>query len=149
MRAVTLPRPFLHVNACATVLSADLCKGHMKKIEMGAVLWLILALMFVLVSLPNASREEHAGGYYNELLLPARGHGRRARSSEDDDIASAGTINPTARGWSCEQCRQNGSRYNDTLEEGFLTGIKESVQSVFQQFTGPLLVHAVRLYNKG
>ena len=111
--------------------------------EMGAVLWSILALIFVLLSLPNASREDHARGYYSELLLAARGHGRRIRSSEDGDIAS-GTINPIAQGWSCEECEQNGSRYYDTLEEGFLAGINESIQSLFQQYTGPLLVHAVR-----
>ena len=97
--------------------------------EMGAVLWLMLALIFVLLS---ASREDHAGGYYSELLLAARDHGRRrARSSEDDNIA---------RGWSCEQCGQNDTL---DLEKGFLAGINESIQSVFQQYTGPLLVHAV------
>jgi hypothetical protein len=102
---------------------------------MGAVLWSILALIFVLLSLPDASGGDHAGDYlyYGEQLLAARGHERRARSSEDDDTARGTT-------WSC----QNESRYDD-LEKEFLARINESVQSVFQQFTGPLLVHAVRL----
>ena len=108
---------------------------------MGAVLWSILALIFVLLSLPNASREDHAGGYYGEQLLAAHGHGRRTRSSEPDGRAR--DTNWTARGWSCEECG-NRSDLERTLEEEFLARINESVQSVFQQFTEPLLVHAVR-----
>ena len=111
---------------------------------MGAVLWLILALIFVLLSLPNASREDYTGGYYGEQLLAAHDHGRRTRSSEHDGIARD-TINWTARGWSCEECG-NRSALERTLEEKFLARIIEPVQSVFQQFTGPLLVHAVRLH---
>ncbi len=107
---------------------------------MGAVLWSILALIFVLLSLvPDANGGDHAGGYYGEQLLAARGHERRARSFEDDDMAR-GTI------WSCQECEQNGNgSYYNSSEKEFLERISESVQSAFQQFTGPLLVHAVRL----
>ena len=106
---------------------------------MGAVLWSILALIFVLLSLPNASREDHAGAY-GEQLLAAYGHGRRTRSSEHD--IALGT-NWTGLGSNCEVCG-NRSDPERTLEEEFLARINDSVQSVFQQFTGPLLVHAVR-----
>lgn len=110
---------------------------------MGAALWSIFALIFVLLSLPNSSREVHAGGYLGEPLLAAYGHGR-LRRSEHDDIAR-GNTNWT---WNCEECRESGNN-NDlkrTLEENFIARITESVESVFQKFTGPLLVHAVRSF---
>ena len=112
---------------------------------MGTVLWSILALIFVLLSLPHASREVHAGGYYGEQLLAAHGYGR-LRRSEHDDIARG--TNWTSRGWSCEECSESGnsSDLERTLEEEFIARINESIESVFQQFTGPLLVHAVRLH---
>lgn len=140
-RALPLDETMVPPSAVRQLTSAR--RSHEQK-EMGAVLWSILALIFVLLSLPNASREDHAGGYYGEQLLAARGYGRRTRSSEDEDfIARSNSYN-----WSCEECRENGSSSDAKrmLEEKFLARISESAQSVFQQFTGPLLVHVVRLY---
>ena len=126
------------------MLSADLKLGsHEGREEMGAVLWSILALIFILLSLPNASREEHAETY-DEHLFAAYGRDRRSECGNTTGGGWAGGLG----GWNCDECNDSGSSSDlkQMLESEFIARIDAYIQSVFQQFTGPLLVHTVRMH---
>ena len=109
--------------------------------EMGAVLWSIFALIFVLLSQSNASREDRADIYAEQLLAA----NRRGKRSDHDELAGC-SWTYQCRGWNCEKCIDNSTSNERMLEGEFIANISTSVQSIFQQFRGPLLVHTVSLH---